>query len=181
MQLIFPGFSYASSFTPSRKLCIRHNKNKSGAASVTNAIAYFLKFQYLTDIYTHIKRRSRSKQSSQSADASPNSEPYQKYLEDQPVPGKSEAVNINNNSIPKNEDNYCLYLENAIFGSPAVMQNVHMENLMVKRNNSGLISKLVSRDEDKKQSEDIIRHNLEKVQFYEQSQPCESLEDIFVS
>lgn len=61
------------------------------------------------------------------------------------------------------------------------MQNVHMENLMVKRNNSGLINKLVNTEEDRRQSEDIIRHNLEKVQFYEQSQPCESLEDIFVS
>lgn len=61
------------------------------------------------------------------------------------------------------------------------MQNVHMENLVVKRNNSGLISKLVNTDEDKKPSEDIIRYNLEKVQFYEESQGCASVEDIFVS
>lgn len=132
-------------------------------------------------MYTHIRKRSHSKQSSQSSDTSPNSEPYQNYLKDQPVAEKTKVININNNSIPKNEDKYCLYLENAIFGSPEVMQNVHMENLMVKRNNSGLISKLVNTGEDRRPSEDIIRHNLEKVQFYEQSQACASVEDIFVS
>lgn len=132
-------------------------------------------------MYTHIRRRSHSKKSSQSPDPSPDSEPYQNYLEDQSDPEKSENVNINNNVIQKNDDKYCLYLENAIFGSPVVMQNVHMENLMVKRNNSGLISKLVNTDEDRRPSEDIIRHNIEKVQFYEQTQACASVEDIFVS
>lgn len=132
-------------------------------------------------MYTHIRRRSHIKRSSQSSDPSPNSESYQNYLEDQPAPEKTDAININNNFISKNEDKYCLFLDNAIFGSPEVMQNVHMENLMVKRNNSGLISKLVNTGEGKRPSEDIIRHNLEKVQFYEQSQACASVEDIFVS
>lgn len=148
---------------------------------MTDAIAYFLKFQYLTEMYTYIRKRSQSKESSQSSSVSPNSKPYQNYLENQPVSEKTEVININNNFISKNEDKYCLYLENAIFGSPDVMQNVHMENLMVKRNNSGLISKLTNTGEVRRPSEDIIRHNLEKVQFYEQNQACASVEDIFVS
>lgn len=155
-----------------------HNKKKSGSASVASAVAYFLKFQYLTDAFVKLKSRKRRK-------SSQNCELYQNYLQDKKkLLKKNNNVTINNNVIPKRnkaENNYCNYLEEAIFGSPVVMDNVDMEHLIVKSNNKGLVPKLLSCDDERRPTDDIIRHNLEKVQFYEQNQTCESVDDIFVS
>ncbi|XP_060810383.1 MFS-type transporter SLC18B1-like [Amyelois transitella] len=165
--------------SPPRHFCLMHNKsNKSGSASVADAIAYFLKFQYMTDMYIKI-RRSRSRRETNKSDQSPDL--YQNYLGNGDVNTVVEnEININNNTIPKNnQDNYCTYLDNAIFGSPVVMENVNMDHLVVKRNNKGLVPKLMSFSDDRRPSGEIIRHNLEKVQFYEQSQSCATAVDIF--
>lgn len=159
-------------------MCIKHNKNKSGSASVADGVAYFLKFQYVTDAYISLRRRSQSR-----CKSTTNTDLYQNYLskdkEDLP---RCNGVTINNNLIPKkrtSEDSYCSYLEDAIFGSPDVVENVNLDNLVVKRNNTGLVPKFMC--DEKKSTDDIIRHNLQKVQFYEQKQACSSLEDVFVS
>lgn len=94
------------------------------------------------------------------------------------------GINENNNKINENTipraDTYCTYLENAIFGSPAVLEHLNLDNLLVKRHHHGLISKTENPDAGKMRSEDIIRHNLEKVNFYEKNNQC-SPGNIFVS
>lgn len=87
------------------------------------------------------------------------------------------SKNINNS---KARDDYCNYLDEAIFGSPVILKNVTMDNLKVKRNSKGLVAKAIVCDEEKKTSNEIIKHNIEKVQFYEQD-VCPTYEDIFVS
>ncbi|XP_063834249.1 MFS-type transporter SLC18B1-like [Ostrinia nubilalis] len=167
------GYSYGTS--PSRRLCLHNKRSKSGSASIAEALSYFLKFQYLTDFYIRI-RKSKKKQKHTNCT---NNTLYQNYLENE----SSEIVNINNNTTKyrSSEDNYCAYLDNAIFGSPVVMENLETEHLMVKRNNKGLIPVLLACDEEKKKtSGEIIRHNLQKVQFFEQNQTCTSaMENIF--
>lgn len=94
-----------------------------------------------------------------------------------------DKININNNLIPKPAENnsYCEYLEGAIFGSPAVVQNLNTDHLKMKKNKQGLIANLNACDTAKRTSNEIIKHNVEKVHFYEQSQACSSVEDVFVS
>ncbi|KAM3966487.1 uncharacterized protein ACR2FA_012028 [Aphomia sociella] len=162
--------------TPPRHFCLLHNKsNKSGSASVADVLAYFLKFQYLTNIYIKIWR-SRKKSQEQTR----NNELYQNYLGNGDVKKKCEqsGSKLNNNSV-KDEDRYCTYLENAIFGSTAVMANVTMDHLMIKRNKKGLVSTLVTCNDQKRPTDEIIKHNLEKVQFYEQNQACTSIDYVF--
>lgn len=146
----------------------------------------------------YVKIRRNLKKANQNRTVG-NNELYQDYLRSEDIidaessktnPVQTEDnsnMNINNNTITKNnsdltedEEDYCTYLEKAIFGSPIGMENVNRENLIVKRNNAGLISKVVS-DENKKSTDEIIKHNLQKVHFYEQNPGCASLEDIFVS
>lgn len=76
---------------------------------------------------------------------------------------------------------YCTYLDEAIFGSPVVMYNVNIDHLKVKKNNKGLISNLMTCADEKKSSNEILKHNIEKVHFYEQNPECSSLEKEFVS
>lgn len=162
-------------------MCLHSKRSKSGSASVGEALAYFLKFQYLTDLYVRI-RKSKKKQ--KHTTTCTNNTLYQNYLENEKKTESSEVVNINNNvtRYRSSEDNYCAYLDNAIFGSPTVMENLNTEHLMVKRNNKGLIPVLLACDEEKKTSGEIIRHNLQKVQFFEQNQTCTTaMENIFVS
>lgn len=162
-------------------MCLHSKRSKSGSASVGEALAYFLKFQYLTDLYVRI-RKSKKKQ--KHTTTCTNNTLYQNYLENEKKTEASEVVNINNNvtRYRSSEDNYCAYLDNAIFGSPTVMENLNTEHLMVKRNNKGLIPVLLACDEEKKTSGEIIRHNLQKVQFFEQNQTCTTaMENIFVS
>lgn len=59
--------------------------------------------------------------------------------------------------------------------------DMNKENIIFKRNHKGIVAKLVSSDEGKKPSEEIIEHNIQKVHFYEQVPECTTLEDIFVS
>lgn len=177
-MFFFLDIAYGAS--PPRHFCLLHNKsNKSGSASVADAIAYFLKFQYLTNMYAKLRRSRKSH-----GETSSNSELYQNYLNGD-VKSKDtdeKDPNINNNTLPKNEVNsYCTYLDEAIFGSSVVMHNVNMDHLVVKKNNKGLVPKLFTCDDERQTSGEIIRHNLEKVQFYEQSQTCDSTKDIFVS
>ncbi|KAJ2943804.1 hypothetical protein O0L34_g8124 [Tuta absoluta] len=170
------GFSAYGTNFPSRKLCI-HNKRKSGYATVTDGVAYFLKFQYITDAYVKIRRRSKSRRHTY-----PNTEPYQNYLNKEKNHKKTDSVNKKftpkrRDSIPKRRESYCEFLENTIFGSPAVLKNI--DDLTIKRNNKGIVAKLKCDDDKRKPTDDIIRHNLEKIQFYEQTQPCMSMDDIF--
>ncbi|XP_049888020.1 MFS-type transporter SLC18B1-like [Pectinophora gossypiella] len=173
-------FLYGTSATPSRKICVAHKNRKSGWASVSDSLAYFLKFQYLSEAYARVRRPHNRRTSNQNTDL------YQNYLNDDKTEKhdsntKESATQntdvFNNNTLQKSsEDSYCAYLENAIFGSPVGMEN-NMENVVVKRHNSGLVSRLDCEDSGRP-TDDIIRHNLEKVQFYEQA--CDSLEqDIF--
>ncbi|XP_053601631.1 MFS-type transporter SLC18B1-like [Plodia interpunctella] len=170
--------------SPPRHFCLIHSKsNKSGSASVADAIAYFLKFQYMTDMYIKIRRSRRPKHEC-NHESRRSTDLYQNYLaenENKAEGNETNNANINNNTIPKSsEDSYCDYLDNAIFGSPVVMENVNMDHLVVKRNNKGLVPKLLSCYDERMPSGEIIRHNLEKVQFYEQNQSCASAAvDIF--
>lgn len=62
------------------------------------------------------------------------------------------------------------------------MENLSTDHLTVKKNNSGLVPVPLACDQGKKSPGEIIRHNLQKVQFYEQSQNCAAaMENIFVS
>lgn len=83
-------------------------------------------------------------------------------------------------NMTKKSDNYCSYLEDAIFGSPDIMNNVSADHLKVKKYNTGLVSTEKRCETEKRTTYEIIRHNLEKVQFYEQDE-CPAFEDIFVS
>lgn len=96
----------------------------------------------------------------------------------------NENVNINNNIMPKakeKDNSYCEYLEEAIFGSPAIVRNLSTDHLKVKKNKQGLIANLNACDPVKRTSDEIIKHNVEKVHFYEQTQACNADEDVFVS
>ncbi|KOB73752.1 putative synaptic vesicular amine transporter [Operophtera brumata] len=172
------GNGYGSS--PPRHFCLLHNKsNKSGSASVSDAIAYFLKFQYLTNIYIRIRKARRKSHVSQ---ISEDSNLYQNYMENGANAHETcEKTNINNNIIPNPAENniYCEYLEEAIFGSPAVVQNLNTDHLKMKKNKQGLIANLNACDTAKSTSDEIIKHNVEKVHFYEQSRACDSVEDVF--
>lgn len=119
-----------------------------------------------------------------------NKQLYQNYMETQSectrnVKSRSAVVNINNNThrTNSNEDvDYCSYLDEAIFGSPVIMENVNMDHIKVKRHNKGLISNIVDCDIVRKPPEEIIKHNIEKIHFYEQQPECTSTkDDIFVS
>ncbi|XP_072935829.1 MFS-type transporter SLC18B1-like [Epargyreus clarus] len=187
---------YYSYGGPQKPVCLNHIKGKkSGSASVSEVVAYFLKFQYLTNMYIIIRRNL--KKSNQIRTVGNNDELYQDYLRSEDlvvaessktdqVQAEDNDININNNAITKNssdlteeEEDYCTYLEKVIFGSPIGMENVNRENLIVKRNNAGLISKVVSDENKKRSTDEIIKHNLQKVHFYEQNPGCASLEDIF--
>ncbi|CAK1599987.1 unnamed protein product [Parnassius mnemosyne] len=179
--------------SPPKHVCLKHIKQKkSGWATVKEVMTNILKFQYLTNIYIKLRRFRKSKNKLRS-----NGELYQNYLEDNKNDkntwnnvdknSKNAAIDIklNNNNIHQNcgqagaEDSYCAYLENAIFGSPVVMQNINSDNLIVKNNHKGLVAKLMTIDEDRRNSDEIIKHNLQKVQFYENNAACTSREDIF--
>ncbi|CAH2068835.1 unnamed protein product, partial [Iphiclides podalirius] len=177
-----------------RHACLKHIKHKkSGWASVKEAMTYFLKFQYLTNTYVKIRRLRKMTNKCKEN----NDELYQNYLsekdtdKDLPRDNLSQrccqpAIDIknNNNNIHEEDgqtekDNYCAYLEEAIFGSPAIMKNVNSDNLIVKKKHKGLVAKLITLDDDRRTSDEIIKHNLQKVNFYEQNPACASREDIF--
>ena len=111
-----------------------------------------------------------------------NEQLYQNYL-DKETDGSKVKLRVNSNgyiNMTKKSDKYCTFLEDAIFGSPDIMDNVTAEHLKVKRYNMGLVSTEKRCDEERRTTYEIIRHNLEKVQFYEQDE-CPSFQDIFVS
>ncbi|XP_063393718.1 MFS-type transporter SLC18B1-like [Cydia fagiglandana] len=164
--------------TPKR-LCIKHrNPNKSGSASVAETIVHILKFEFVTNTLFEIRKRNQSNSSSSNAGL------YQNYL------GRADEEHLNNNNKYHNLDSnqikskdrvsvdYCSYLENAIFGSSAILENVHLDNLLVKRNNKGLVSTMTNNCSDRKSTEDILRYNLEKVNFYENIEPCPPMDNI---
>ena len=175
--------------TPNRYVCFIHDKSrKSGSASVASSIAYFLKFQYITNMYINIKRKKAKKERER------NEILYQNYLDNNKC-GASHNVEdnetdkqnsiVSNNSIIENrrchstENSFCSYLDNKIFGP--VLVEINKENIIFKRNHKGLVAKLVTLDEEKNPSDEIIRHNIQKVHFYEQIPECATLEDVFVS
>ncbi|XP_026726219.1 MFS-type transporter SLC18B1-like [Trichoplusia ni] len=180
------GFTYGTS--PPKHFCLLHNKgHKSGYASVAEFAAYILKFQFVTSFYIKI-RKSRSKSAAANVAPVLNEELYQNYLEkDSDDTGlkrrnsSNEYINVNNNNeAEKRGDKYCVFLEDAIFGSPDVMRNVTTEHLRVKGNNKGLVARALRCHQERSTTYEIIRHNIEKVQFYEQDE-CPSFEDIFDS
>lgn len=159
-------------------------------------MTYFLKFQYLTNAYVKIQKLRKSRHRFKEN----NEELYQNYLAENETSkdnsqnnlsqrSRQSAVDIRNNNNNFDEihtqtnkrDNYCAYLEDAIYGSPVIMENVNSDNLIVKKNHMGLVAKLVTHDDDKRTSDEIIKHNLQKVHFYEQNPACISEDDIFVS
>lgn len=169
-----------------------HNKNRrSFSASIADGAAYFLKFQYLTNAFAWM-RRSRDT----SPPTAPSTDLYQNYLtttdQEKSVKkrllsksernnnrdrGKSQ-LNASESETLEERNRYMKFLENTIFGSPDIVEN--LEYLVVKRDNKGLVPKLLS-SETRRHPEDILRHNLEKVVFYEQNQACSTRDDIFVS
>ncbi|XP_073945786.1 MFS-type transporter SLC18B1-like isoform X1 [Choristoneura fumiferana] len=160
-------------------LCIKHKSpNKSGSASITDTVVNILKFQYVTNVIVEIRKKSKPVNSNVRV---PNSDLYQDYLkrEEGDVIKKtltSSCINENNNKTDElttpDADTYCSYLENAIFGSPAVLEHLNLDNLLVKRHHHGLVSKTENPNAGMMRSEDIIRHNLEKVNFYEKNNQC---------
>ncbi|KAG6452681.1 hypothetical protein O3G_MSEX007737 [Manduca sexta] len=177
--------NYTYGTTPPKHFCLLHSKsNKSGSASVAEFVVYFLKFQYITDIYIRMRRRKLREE----LETDSNEQPYQNYIEiDKNVNNEAthksttNFFNINNNLVKPNDDDYCSYLDETIFGSPAIMQNVNNEHIKVKKNNTGLVSNVLICDDERKYSNDILRHNIQKVIFYERNQECTSLKDVFVS
>ncbi|XP_075983718.1 uncharacterized protein LOC142981589 [Anticarsia gemmatalis] len=174
-------FTYGTA--PPKHFCLTHSKsNKSGSASVADIIAYILKFEFVISMYIRI-RRSRKKSIAAPVN---NEQLYQNYLHDEkgdlqrPCYNGYLCTNNNINEHVKNRkgDRYCSYLDEAIFGSPDVMKNVTMDNLKVKRDNKGLFSTSLACDEDRTTTNEIIKHNIEKVHFYEQDQ-CQGFQDIF--
>ncbi|KAJ0181292.1 hypothetical protein K1T71_003377 [Dendrolimus kikuchii] len=176
------GYSYGTA--PQRHFCLLHKKsNKTGSASIADVIAYILKFQYVSDLY--VKIRNAHRKPCTAPPASENEQLYQNYLETQNEctrsdKARSSFVNINNNidkTNSKENGDYCSYLDEAIFGSPVIMENVNMEHIKVKRNNKGLITNIVDCDVVRKPPEEIIKHNIEKIHFYEQQPECTSMRD----
>ncbi|XP_041974189.1 MFS-type transporter SLC18B1-like [Aricia agestis] len=155
---------------PSRQICVVHNKNKSGSASVASVVAYFLKFQYLTDLCIKIRLLTSK------PDEYDREELYQNYLEnDKKESGEGDlqknirdGTNKNQANGKGNRNGFCLYLDREDDGG---------SDVVVKRNNTGVVTKLDGGD--RQLPDDIIRHNLQKVQFYEQSPTCFSNENIF--
>ncbi|CAH2268750.1 jg23773 [Pararge aegeria aegeria] len=178
---------YLNGNSQTNQMFFMHKKNgKNGSASIADVIAYFLKFEYLTDVYVRI-RKSRNK--SKTKALSHCDQLYQNYLGKNENDGEEEKKDnfkdnnrvLSNNvtangQSQSNEDSYCSYIDNAIFGS--VTTRMNDENVIVKRNNKGLVTKLVTYDEQRP-SDEIIKHNLQKVHFYEQSPECTTLDDIF--
>ncbi|KAG7304378.1 hypothetical protein JYU34_011318 [Plutella xylostella] len=156
--------------------CLHHSKRKNNiSASIADVAAYFLKFQYLTNTFLRFRRFK---------DDSPpsNTVLYQNYLrateEDAPKkewPAK-DIEKQNNNLVQTEKDKYFAFLENAIFGTDEARED--MDNLKVKKDNKGLVPRFLSSMDDRRNSEDVLRHNVEKVNFYEQNQACNSI-DIF--
>lgn len=179
-----PGYHGAS---PTKHICLLHSKNTRGfSASIADGVAYILKFQYLTNTFAWIRRHNE-----EPPPTPPNAELYQNYLravekEQRSNSQKYGGVNINNNAIQNAQsspsssegDTYVTFLENALFGSPESAET--LDHLVVKRNNKGLMQKFLPSIDERRPSEDILRHNVEKVTFYEQNQNCEA-DDIFVS
>ncbi|XP_052737167.1 MFS-type transporter SLC18B1-like [Bicyclus anynana] len=162
--------------SPTNQIFFMHKKNgKSGSASISDVLAYFLKFQYLTEVYVRV-RKSRNK--SKTRALPDNDQLYQNYLDEENEDKKdpSPSDNVTNEPSQRNEDSYCSYIDKAIFGSAPLKMND--ENVIVKRNNKGLVAEL-TREGDKRSSGEIIKHNLQKVQFYEQNPECTTLDDIF--
>lgn len=96
------------------------------------------------------------------------------------VPRKNGLYISNNINVRNKAHDYCSYLDDAIFGSPDVVKNVTLDNLKVKRHNKGLVAMGMACDDERSTTDEIIKHNIEKVQFYEQD-VCPSFEDVFVS
>ncbi|CAK1548418.1 unnamed protein product [Leptosia nina] len=165
----------------SHKICLQHNKNrKSGSASVTETLEYILKFQYLTNIYVKIwKLKNRHRNGTLKSE-----ELYQNYMNDEEKIIRNEKKEEPNVSKNKNdgklgdsvcENEYCSFIDNVIFGPDSQNNN----SVIMKRNNAGIVSKLTNSADERRPTDEIIRHNLQKVLFYEQNSPCTSTEDIF--
>ncbi|CAB3231381.1 unnamed protein product [Arctia plantaginis] len=153
-------FTYGTS--PPMHVCLTHSKsNKSGSASVADVIAYILKFEFVINMYIRI-RRSRKKPLPAAVPVTTD-QLYQNYIEEE-IEDRHES---NGN-------------DEAIFGSPVILKNVTMDNLKVKKNSTGLVAKAIVCDEEKRTTNEIIKHNIEKVHFYEQDE-CPTYEDIFDS
>ncbi|CAG4923962.1 unnamed protein product [Colias eurytheme] len=169
--------------TTSQKICLLHSKSKkSGSASVAEILEYILKFQFLTNIYIKIWRlKNRHKSKPIQSD-----ELYQNYFAPEnvncdntlkePKPTVNEGTHINNNNgNAPDEDSYCSFIDNAIFGPASKTNN----GLIMKRNNAGLVVRLANNQEEARSTDEIIKHNLQKVLFYEQNNPCLLTDDIF--
>ncbi|GBP22929.1 MFS-type transporter SLC18B1 [Eumeta japonica] len=169
--------------TSSKPICFVHNSrgNKPESVSIADVLTYFFKFSFITNAFTRIRESfSRIENSNSELESYQNysSNEVEVIKNDKRIEDKSEEITINNNNneikgySKKNSEcnKYCEFLENAIFGSPAEEQ--HLENLVVKKDSKGLVSRL-STSIDKPPSEEILKHNLQKVLFYEQSPPCE--------
>lgn len=183
-----PSGQYGTS--PTKHFCLLKNKsNKSGSASVADIFAYILKFDYITNTFSRL-RKLRKKPSENTYNVS-----YQNYLEidNNNVNENDQSTStVNNNNEEERitsgrkveqfneDDQYFKFLETVIFGSPTSMEPVHLNHLFVKKNNKGLVPKFAPCGE-RRPSEEILKHNLDKVQFYENSPQCASLEDVFVS
>lgn len=176
----------------SKHFCLKHStSNKSGSASVAGVLSYILKFQYLTDLLAKLRKKNYVNDPNI---INNNNSLYQNYLDEENKNIKKESdnpINVNSNNVDRRsykkvekfeEDNeYFDFLERAIFGSPTTMESIHLNHLFVKKNNKGLVPKLLTCRDQKRPSEEILRHNLQKVLFYEQSPTCSRLEDVFVS
>ncbi|XP_022122887.2 MFS-type transporter SLC18B1 [Pieris rapae] len=153
----------------SQKICLLHNKSrKSGSASVAEMLEYVLKFQFLTNIYVKIwkiKNRQRN--------GTVNEELYQNYLDENKTDNKNDELVNTENEDDSCDNKYCNFIDKAIFG-PTVNNNC----VIVKPNNTGIVTKSINNVE-RRSTNEIIRHNLQKVLFYEQNSPCTSTEDIF--
>ncbi|CAG9575981.1 unnamed protein product [Danaus chrysippus] len=168
---------YVYGTSPLKQLCLTHNTKENGSASIGDIVTNFLKFQYLTNTYIKLRKFYNKYKKNQSDN---NEDLYQNYLEN-----AEEAENYEQhesikeskcNDVKEPENSYCSYLDKTIFG-PVVMK-MNKENIIIKRNNKGIVSKIITLAEDKRPSHEIIKHNLQKVHFYEQSPGCAKI-DIF--
>ncbi|XP_035430098.1 MFS-type transporter SLC18B1 [Spodoptera frugiperda] len=175
------GFTYGTS--PPKHFCLLHNKsNKSGYASIAEIAAYILKFQFVTSFYIKMRKSRRKAITPPPSKPVVDEELYQNYLDKENDESRvKQRINSDGYiNMTKKSDNYCSYLEDAIFGSPDIMNNVSADHLKVKKYNTGLVSTEKRCETEKRTTYEIIRHNLEKVQFYEQDE-CPAFEDIFDS
>ncbi|CAF4780229.1 unnamed protein product [Pieris macdunnoughi] len=155
--------------TTSQKICLLHNKSrKSGSASVAEMLEYVLKFQFLTNIYVKIWKFKNRR-----SNGTVNEELYQNYLDENTTDNKNDEFVNTENGDDSCDNKYCNFIDKAIFG-PTVNNN----NVIVKPNNTGIVTKSINNVE-RRSTNEIIRHNLQKVLFYEQNSPCTSTEDIF--